>query len=1663
MFKHKQFVLVFLSLSIIFFSTAILAGSSTDTDGDGLSDGDEFMWGTDPGNPDTDSDGLSDGDEVYVYHTLPTDEDTDREGLKDGIEVMFYGTDPLKQSTDGDMYDDRQEIFGTSMNGDSMPGYVLSPGDNVFVASYPIIDIDILEQVSVTEIVEIYTEFREINMSEVSYAVSNTDGVSMSAGTSKAHKKSEWIDVGNEEEDLTQQNAYREDIRSTEEKSWKGYNFGTKVIGEVGEETWVKGGGEVGMVGPVPTAKASVEAGHKIYSNVKGIVEAGHDGKDYKGESITKKTSGETEKKHITKTYKKSGSGQESSFSTTVTRTSYHETTVTNANSIATGQEWATATTVDPSNAAKLRFTFYLKNIGTDIAKEVEDLRFNIFIGDSEIPITYPSLTDVGISLSNLEPGERVQFAGEVTITLDELKAIDMGFPIRLMIAYYSYGEDELFYESAWGEDVLVEIDDDPLGIQKTTKNFMTYTAYDENYIDVLKRLNTTVRIRNQGTRTEVPLELFNDTIASILGLPVTEWSWWTGYLQKPTEATKFSEESSEGKTRLLLVFNKDSDHDYYTDRIETQLGSDINDVESHPSPLLVAGYYREIQGENTTVQLKFTNSGDFDAYGIEARMYSPDDSTIIHDGLIGGSGRIEAGRTFVIPNETFIYMNATDNFTMPVIIVYYNDPQGHHSFIVHNDISDLNETLPDYSEELVHEPHFTLQANDEYTYSEQNFLIVDYENPDELITNATIFVAFQNMSGHVTHYENTTIDLEQGNNSFVFWWNPSEDLPGDAVGEEYKVVVALTDYQNIMLYDDIKKFEITEYVKYPKLVDKFSDGDLEAEFVFGQPEGNCNVTYNNTSQTWTKEISSNLTCSPSSSFITILSPECRTYTYENLWMNWTAQEEEIQWIGYSLNGEENVTCFHDDFNDSETIATLTIGGDSSENAWIRIPKTVEVTHAEADIHVSGDFNNPRIEMYSAGSFVDEFFNSNVNANSIYVWQNEEIGGLPYNRWFFYVTNNNGFYVQYHVQVYGHEFGANDRWAKADLWVSPYSTLKWSTGLSSIDDYTQSAGPIEVKMDGVDLVISTINNYLSGCIPENGMCDVPLEIYSDHDSNTEIMNLDVQWCPNDMKITGLEGQNNLTVWAEDTTGTLRSSTVYFTIDLTPPQYSDFGSDTTYDTVSCTSQVSFYTRWNDELSTTEEALFSWNVSGVWVNESIEVFGDGWSNITKEIPCDIIGKEIGFKFYARDNVGNMNYTSEKFILVIPPFKSTYFKIPKNAILLSASLFLSGYDFSGTYPKDLSLYLNTDELWRLDGELHEYYALYSDASEDLMNPLILANCVIHDYLSTCVPDDENLCEVPLNLETETSGIVKLWNLRVLYEMSNEAPIIISRNPENSEINISEGENINFTVESVDPEGHDITISWYVDGAYTGVDGEGYSYLANFNSAGTHEIIASVSDGVLTTNQTWLVNVADFYTAAVIINPNLTFSGIGDDITFNIDIDTTAEIYGIQFEMKFNQSILKAVAINEGGFLSNDGASTFTITDVDNKTGWLLFMATRRTVEHGVNGSGNIASITFGTENEGSDELFLDNLEVSELFEGQIYPVPIKSSSQAEVTIFRLVGDINGDCKVSIIDLATVGWAYGSRPGDDNWIPSADTYPDGVINLFDLATVGLHYGDIC
>ncbi len=116
-----------------------IAYTENDTDGDLLSDYDEYMYMTDMNNKDTDNDGLSDYIEVKLLNYNPLSYDTfndsrndanrdyDGDGLSN-IKEVELGTSLILEDTDGDLISDYDEVYGEPPTN---PLYIDTDGDGL--------------------------------------------------------------------------------------------------------------------------------------------------------------------------------------------------------------------------------------------------------------------------------------------------------------------------------------------------------------------------------------------------------------------------------------------------------------------------------------------------------------------------------------------------------------------------------------------------------------------------------------------------------------------------------------------------------------------------------------------------------------------------------------------------------------------------------------------------------------------------------------------------------------------------------------------------------------------------------------------------------------------------------------------------------------------------------------------------------------------------------------------------------------------------------------------------------------------------------------------------------------------------------------------------------------------------------------------------------------------------------------------------------------------------------------------------------------------------------------------------------------------------------------------------------------------------------------------
>ncbi|MDP9351744.1 MAG: hypothetical protein M3P51_09430, partial [Chloroflexota bacterium] len=449
-------------------STQQLSGiaslTSVDDDGDGLTDTQESWWCTNPRNPDSDGDRVSDGVEVNRLRqgnttdgppfqarpyspTSTTCTDRDQDTVPDLVEGMSLGLNPNRESTDGDKFDDGQEFFGLTQIGygglprseDSfitanMPGWVDPPGDSPFVAAYPQINVDILEDSFTVKLVSTITTTQTHGVGEVrGYETSETKGVTVGMGKTETNTMQEWLETGNSVSDSYERSHYQSQMNSSYQQYSRAYSIGrsrdTEQGGQqqytqtdtnsVGKTTNWRVGAEVSAEGKchvaLRCADLEVSVGGKLSADygrstttenrrvteerqsrswqVKDHFSENYSGSQVSGSEISQESGESVTVGRVLTSSQTRGTGREYSVATTLTREESEEHTVSRAHQFATQQEWSTATAVDTNHAADLTFQYKIRNTGTDYVRRIDNLLFNIYIGDDPAGIsTYASV-----------------------------------------------------------------------------------------------------------------------------------------------------------------------------------------------------------------------------------------------------------------------------------------------------------------------------------------------------------------------------------------------------------------------------------------------------------------------------------------------------------------------------------------------------------------------------------------------------------------------------------------------------------------------------------------------------------------------------------------------------------------------------------------------------------------------------------------------------------------------------------------------------------------------------------------------------------------------------------------------------------------------------------------------------------------------------------------------------------------------------------------------------------------------------------------------------------------------------------------------------------------------------------------------------------------------
>lgn len=346
--------------------------------------------------------------------------------------------------------------------------------------------------------------------------------------------------------------------------------------------------------------------------------------------------------------------GSERGGARTTTHTEYEEQTISESSTNQFSESWANATAIDTAHAADLRFSYNIVNNGTEYAREVTNLLFNIYIGDDPNPAyTYVAVGATGqiAKVENLFPGESLNFTSNpIALTLEEMQAIDEGAPIRIVMEDIAFGQDQVFYQDALNGSIEIAIED---GFDDGDETIETYLipvwSPSDTIQDVIKRYFPVTEGVN-GYLSAISTPEFDATPPTFNTHSLSGTNWWNYYLSDNLTYTgSIKDTIAQPNSAILIRILSDRDLDGYNDRNEIKLGTDPDDPASHPTPELLAGATTTCAGNDCTVLMSFLNTGNYDAYGVEAVMYSPDGLTDITNNTIGGSGRVPAGQQVVL------------------------------------------------------------------------------------------------------------------------------------------------------------------------------------------------------------------------------------------------------------------------------------------------------------------------------------------------------------------------------------------------------------------------------------------------------------------------------------------------------------------------------------------------------------------------------------------------------------------------------------------------------------------------------------------------------------------------------------------------------------------------------------------------------------------------------------------------------------------------------------------------------------------------------------------------------------------------------------------------------------------------------------------------------
>ena len=122
----------------------------------------------------------------------------------------------------------------------------------------------------------------------------------------------------------------------------------------------------------------------------------------------------------------------------------------------------------------------------------------------------------------------------------------------------------------------------------------------------------------------------------------------------------------------------------------------------------------------------------------------------------------------------------------------------------------------------------------------------------------------------------------------------------------------------------------------------------------------------------------------------------------------------------------------------------------------------------------------------------------------------------------------------------------------------------------------------------------------------------------------------------------------------------------------------------------------------------------------------------------------------------------------------------------------------------------------------------------------------------------------------------------------------------------------------------------------------------------------------------------------AAIFIYPETSEGNVGENFTIEVKVSNVTDLYGYEFHLRWNSTLLDCVEVSEGPFLKS-GGSTFFTYKINNTKGSIVVDCTLIGNVQGVDGTGTLATVKFYIETIGEcpldlyDTILINSIEES------------------------------------------------------------------------------------